>query len=261
MSLIVLYRSTGRAVEKLDPRAKITAAILLIAALLLTGSIVVKAAIVAVLLGMWLYSRLGLFLLSVTTLSLSFFFITTMILRAVILPREATDLIHVGSLAFSQAGIVDGASMCLQILGVVLSLSLLVRTTAPTHLAEGGEQMLSPLSRVGFPAHEAAIMFTIALRFLPIMTREVGHIQQAQLARGNGNHQRSLISRLKTVLPLVIPFIIVSLVRAKELAEAMEARGYHGADGRTTTREFRMRAADIVLMFGSVAVLGAAVFV
>ena len=44
-------------------------------------------------------------------------------------------------------------------------------TTAPVTLTDGLERLLSPLKVIHFPAHEMAMMMTIALRFIPTLLR------------------------------------------------------------------------------------------
>lgn len=246
MSQLLALEGSGSAMERVDPRTKILVAILAVLALIVADSTVIKSAVVVALVLVWLGARLGLRLLAVTIGSLTFFFLTTMVLRAVIRGGSAADAITYGPVRWSPDGAVDGLSMCLQILGVMLALTVLVRATAPVPLAEGMELLLSPLRRFGVPAHEAVMMFSIALRFLPIMFREITRMQTAQLARGGGVHRGGLRARIGTVLPLLIPVVIVALVRARDLAEAMESRGYRGAIDRTAVREYQFRRSDVL---------------
>lgn len=258
MTAVALHVTTGSAIERLDPRAKILAALLLTIALVVGTALVVKATIVAALVATWFLARLSGRTLALTVGSLLFFFVTTMVLRAVIRPAGAADTVTVLGLPISPAGVLDGAQMCAQILGIVLALVILVRATAPVVLAEGLELLLQPLRRIGVPTHEGALMFSIAMRFLPIMTAEFSRLQTAQLARGGGVHRRGLHRRVTAVLPLLIPLFIVTLTRAKELSEAMDARGYRGEEGRTRIRSYRMGASDAgVIALAASAVIAA----
>ena len=67
---------------------------------------------------------------------------------------------------------------------LVTAAGLLTATTAPLALADGMEDLLSPLKRLRFPAHEVAMMMTIALRFIPTLGEEAEKISRAQAARG-----------------------------------------------------------------------------
>lgn len=257
--MLNLYLDTGSGWTRLDPRAKVGAAAFVVAALIASAGPAPKAIVVATLIALWITARLGLRLLGLTVASLTFFFLTTMALRAIVRGQLAADAVPFGPVRISPAGAVDGLAMCLQIAGVILALALLVRTTRPIQLAEGIELLLAPLKKVGVPAHEAVMMLSIALRFLPITIREVARMQTAQLARGGGVQRGGLRSRAGAVLPLVVPVVIVSLVRAKDLAEAMDARCYRGDVGRTAVREYRLSPGDVVLLSGAFLFLSLAV--
>ena len=43
---------------------------------------------------------------------------------------------------------------------------------------------MSPLSVIGFPAHDIAMMISIALRFIPTFAEETERIMRAQASRG-----------------------------------------------------------------------------
>lgn len=228
-----LYVERDSIVERADPRTKILLAAGCAALAMLPVPPLVKFVLVAALLAVWVLARLGMRLLLLTLASLAFFFVTTLVLRAVIRGAGADDISHLGPISFSKAGAVDGLQMCAQILAVVLSLTLLVRTTAPTALGGGIEDLLSWTRPFRVPIHEAVMMFTISLRFLPIMVSEFERLQTAQLARGGGIQRGSVAARLRAVLPMLVPLVIVTLGRAKELSEAMEARCYRGDVERT----------------------------
>ncbi len=68
--------------------------------------------------------------------------------------------------------------------------------------------------------HEAGIVLSIALTFIPQMTRSLHRIREAQAVRG---HQ---VRGLRDWLPIVLPLLVSGLERAIGLAEAMVARGY-----------------------------------
>ncbi|MBR0325831.1 MAG: energy-coupling factor transporter transmembrane protein EcfT, partial [Selenomonadales bacterium] len=95
------------------------------------------------------------------------------------------------------------------------------------------ERLLKPLSRFGVPAHELAMMMTIALRFIPTLIDETDRIMKAQRSRGADFSSGSLLRRVRCLIPLLVPLFISAFRRADELAVAMEARCYRGGDHRT----------------------------
>ena len=88
------------------------------------------------------------------------------------------------------------------------------------------------------------MMMSIALRFLPVLTEELDKIQRAQMARGADFESGNILRRAKALVPVLVPLIVSAFRRAAELATAMEARCYHGGEGRTRMKPLRYRPAD-----------------
>ncbi|KWX88833.1 ABC transporter permease [Paenibacillus riograndensis] len=240
----LLYQKRNSWPERWDTRMKIVAVLLFGAAILFTHDPGLKTLQLLILILLWGIAKLPWRVLVLTLLSLSLFFASTMIYQAILLSEPADTLIQWGPLQFSTRGLVNGMMMCEQIAGIVLLLSLLVRTTSPIVLAEGLELLLKPLKKWRFPVHEAVMMFSIALRFLPILVEEFDKIRKAQLARGGGFHRKGLSSRFGGVLPMLMPLFVMSILRAKDLAVAMESRCYQGEEGRTPIRIYQFKLSD-----------------
>ena len=140
---------------------------------------------------------------------------------------------------------------------LVLGSSLLTLTTTPVALADGIESLLSPLKLIKFPVHALALIMSIALRFIPILTDETQRIMNAQKARGADFDSGNIIDKAKALIPILIPLLIAQFRRAEELATAMECRCYRGGGGRTrmtvlrfTLRDFLAAGATIALCAG-----------
>ncbi len=129
---------------------------------------------------------------------------------------------------------------------LVLGSSLLTLTTTPVSLADGIESLLSPLRLVRFPVHELALIMSIALRFIPILTDETGRIMNAQKARGADFESGGLIKRIKAILPILIPLLISAFRRADELGDAMDARCYSGSKVRTKYKKLTFTWRDLI---------------
>ena len=129
---------------------------------------------------------------------------------------------------------------------LVLGTSVLTLTTSPIVLTDALERALSPLKVFKFPAHELAMMMTIALRFIPTLTEEAQKILNAQSARGADFESGNLFARARAMVPLLVPLFVSAFRRAGDLAMAMEARCYHGGEGRTRMRVLRYTYKDLV---------------
>lgn len=242
----------------LDPRAKILATAGLVLGLFLVDSIagflVVAVAVAALLAASGIPA--GVFLRILRPVA---FIVALTVLFQVLFSREGATLVEWGPLEIHAGGLRLGLFLGLRILLLVSAAGLLTATTAPVALADGIEDLLSPLERLRFPAHEVAMMMTIALRFIPTLQEEAQKITRAQAARGADFSEGGLLGRVRAMLPVLVPLTIGAFRRADELAEAMESRGYRGGVGRVRYRELSFRARDAVaIVLTILAVAGAA---
>ncbi|TZE82751.1 energy-coupling factor transporter transmembrane component T family protein [Calorimonas adulescens] len=134
-------------------------------------------------------------------------------------------------------GLTQAAFMGLRLVFLIVGTSILTLTTPPIIMTDGIEYLLKPLRPIGVPAHELAMMMTIALRFIPTLMEETDKIMKAQMARGADFESGNVLNRARNMVPLLVPLFINAFRRADELAIAMEARCYRGGEGRTRLHE------------------------
>ena len=157
-------------------------------------------------------------------------------------------LFELGPLAVTKEGLRQAVFMALRLIFLITGTSLLTLTTSPISLTDGIEKLLSPFKKVGLPAHELAMMMTIALRFIPTLLEETDKIMKAQMARGADFESGNIIRRAKNLVPLLVPLFINAFRRADELAIAMEARCYRGGDNRTRLNELVLSRRDVATL-------------
>jgi energy-coupling factor transport system permease protein len=143
-------------------------------------------------------------------------------------------------------GLIMAAFMILRLTFLIIGTSLLTLTTSPIELTDGIEKLLGPFRKIGVPAHELAMMMTIALRFIPTLMDETDKIMKAQMARGADFESGNILKRAKNLIPLLVPLFISSFRRADELAMAMEARCYRGGEGRTRMKQLKLTSLDFI---------------
>ena len=132
---------------------------------------------------------------------------------------------------------------------LILLTSLLTLTSSVTELARGAESLMRPFQRLGIPADELAMVFTLALRFVPTLAQELEKLLKAQAARGADLGRGSYpVQRTRQLLPVLVPLFITTLRRSEELTAAMEARGYTGGQGRTHYVRLHFRLVDTVAL-------------
>ncbi|HHW94335.1 MAG TPA: energy-coupling factor transporter transmembrane protein EcfT [Mogibacterium sp.] len=143
-------------------------------------------------------------------------------------------------------GLIRAAFMVIRLVLLIIGSSILTLCTKPIALTDGLEKLLRPFSKIGVPSHEIALMMTIALRFIPTLMDETDKIIKAQQARGADFESGNIFRRAKSLIPILVPLFISSFRIAQELALAMEARCYHGGEGRTRMNEIHFNKEDIV---------------
>lgn len=149
-------------------------------------------------------------------------------------------------LKITYEGLYRAVFMAVRLVLLVIGTSLLTFCTKPTELTDGLEKLMNPLKRVGVPAHEIALMMTIALRFIPVLMDEADKIMKAQQSRGADFETGNIFQRAKSLIPIIVPLFVSSFRIAGDLALAMEARCYKGGIGRTKLNESRFGRSDCI---------------
>lgn len=155
-------------------------------------------------------------------------------------------LAHWWIFTITYEGLERALFMAVRLVFLIIGSSLLTLCTKPMELTDGLEKLLKPLSKIGVPSHEIALMMTIALRFIPTLMEETDKIIKAQQARGADFESGNIIQRAKALIPILIPLFISSFRIAQDLALAMEARCYNGGNGRTRMNEIRFARKDLI---------------
>lgn len=237
------YYPSDSVIHRLDPRTKIILTVMMIVAVFMVHGLVGYALILGF---VYLASQLAKipFKLLVRGLRpLRFILILTFLLNLLFSSGE-TMLIQWGIIKISMEGLSQAIHYSLRLMFLVVGTSMLTLTTSPVSLADGLEMLLSPLKKIRFPAHELAMMMTIALRFIPTLLEETDKIMKAQMARGADFESGNLLQRAKAMVPLLVPLFVSAFRRAGDLAMAMEARCYHGGENRTRLRVLKVTKND-----------------
>lgn len=162
------------------------------------------------------------------------------------LTRDGDVLAHFWIFTITEGGLVTAVFMAVRLIYLIIGSSLMTFTTTPGELTDGLEDLLKPLNRIKVPVHEVAMMMSIALRFIPILLEETDKIMKAQIARGADLESGNMIQRAKSMIPILVPLFVSAFRRANDLALAMEARCYHGGEGRTKMKPLRYHTRDFV---------------
>ena len=253
------YYPADSILHRLDPRVKFIGTLAYIISLFLFQS--------------WGYLLGTLFLASMIILSkvpfkfmvrglksIMILLLITLIFNMLFTPGEA--LISVWKLQITKEGVILAARTGIRLIFLIIGASVMTLTTTPNQLTDGLESLLGPLKKIHVPVHEIAMVMSIALRFIPILLEETDKIMKAQMARGADFESGNLIQKVRNMVPLLVPLFISAFRRANDLALAMEARCYHGGDGRTQMKPLRYKKQDyvaytILAVYFGISILGA----
>ncbi len=236
------YYQTDSLVHRLDPRTKLAGTMLFLIAVFMNKTI-------------WGYLLAAVFLAIVIHLSHVPFSYMVRGLKAIVIillfsvcynlfALGGTPVFHWKFITITKEGIQTSALMAIRLIFLILGSSLMTLTTTPNDLTAGLERSLGFLNRLHIPVHAIAMMMSIALRFIPILIEETDKIMKAQMARGADFDSGNMLAKAKAMIPLLVPLIISAFRRASDLAMAMEARCYHGGEGRTKMHPLKYQKMD-----------------
>ena len=248
------YYPVKSPVHNLDPRIKIILTIAFIVAVFLGSSLWAFFPVAAYIILAALLAHLPLKLLLKGIKPLRIILIFTFLLNLFFNAGE-TVLVEVWKIRITLEGLLTAIRFSMRLVFLVSGASLLTLTTPPVVLTDGMERLLSPLRKIRFPVHELAMMMSIALRFIPVLLEEADKIMKAQMARGADFESGNLIQRAKSMVPLLVPLFVSAFRRAGDLAMAMEARCYHGGEGRTRLRVLKLTMNDLYACLITVALM------
>ncbi len=237
------YYPVDSPVHRLDPRTKLILTIAFIVGIFLVSNFSGYALVLGFLYFVARTAKIPFKMLMRGIRPLRMILIITFLLNLFFTPGEQV-LVSFWVIRITAEAVRQAVFYSLRLVFLVLGTSLLTLTTSPVALSDALEILMGPLKKIHFPAHELAMMMTIALRFIPTLLDETDKIMKAQMARGADFESGNLISRAKAMVPLLVPLFVSAFRRAGDLAMAMESRCYRGGEGRTRFRVLKITRND-----------------
>ncbi|MCD7764828.1 MAG: energy-coupling factor transporter transmembrane protein EcfT [Lachnospiraceae bacterium] len=236
------YYPTDSVIHKLDPRVKLAGTLVFIISLFAFGSIEAYVVATIFLAAVIRTSKVPFRFMIKGLKAIIMLLMITVIFNLFLV--QGTVVVKFWVFQITQEGIKTAVSMAIRLIYLIIGSSVMTLTTTPNDLTDGLEKALSPLKKLHAPIHEISMMMSIALRFIPILLEETDKIMKAQQARGADFESGNLLQKAKNMIPLLVPLFISAFRRANDLAMAMEARGYHGGEGRTKMRPLVYKSRD-----------------
>ena len=232
-------------IHRMDPRTKLLAMVLFILLIFLVNRIELFILPAILLLLMFVLAKVPFTYLGSSLKPMRMLLIFMFLINLFFTP--GTDVLFSWKfIRITREAVRQAVFISIRLVLLISGTSMLTLTTSPLSLTDGLERILSPLKIFHFPAHELAMMMTIALRFIPTLMEETDRIQKAQMARGADFESGNLFARAKAMIPILVPLFVSAFRRADELAVAMESRCYHGGEGRTKMTQLHFHAIDLI---------------
>lgn len=240
------YLPGDSVVHSADPRAKVVLAMVFLGALFAVETWTGFAVASAVILALIVNSRVPVRMVARGLRPVFTIMLITLCLNALAW-GDPESVRLVGSVGFSAEGARRGLFLVIRIMVLMVGTSLVTFTTSPVALTDAVSSLMRPLNAFRFPVDDVAMMFSIALRFIPTTAEEADRIVIAQTARGARFDQGGVVRRAGAWLPVLVPLFVRLFRRADDLAIAMESRCYTGR-GRTRLRELRLTGGDVTIL-------------
>lgn len=255
------YYPGSSAVHRLDPRVKILLTLLYITLLFFVKNFTGFAIFAVFTFGVIALARIPISFVVRGLKPLFFIIIFTALINVFMTPGTIAFRVFDTPMTATYEGIYMAVFMVVRLTFLIMGTSVLTLTTSPISLTDGIEHLLSPFKKIGLPAHELAMMMSIAIRFIPTLLEETQKIMKAQTARGADFESGNIFRRAKALVPLLVPLFISAFRRADELALAMECRCYHGGENRTRMKQLKIGKVDCWGIALTLFILAAAVTV
>ena len=214
------YLPLDSIIHHMDPRAKIGAMLIMMIAIFIPAGYAGYGVIAAAVIGTALLARLKLSFLW-RAMKPMLFMLTFLLIINLLVIRDGDVLFTIFGFSVYTGAIAQTLYIVIRLALMIMITTILTATTKPLELTLGIEDLLKPFQVIHVPAHEIAMMISIALRFIPTLIEETQRIMKAQASRGVDMEEGSLMEKVKAILSLIVPLFVSAFQRAEDLAYAM----------------------------------------
>lgn len=145
-------------------------------------------------------------------------------------------------------GLLIGVISAVRMMSLAVASFVVCFTTTSTDLVQAFSWLLVPLTCVGVPVGDIALVLSLALRFIPMVFEELARIRDAQASRGAHLSSGPVVGRMRAWGAVFVPLFVGLFRRADRIAIAMDSRCYCAA-GSTVKRTSLSACAFSALSF------------
>ncbi len=237
--------------HQLDPRVKLTFALLATVALLSVENGWVFLGCLALCHAMLLMARIPPARLLGAWRMMAPITLMILLLWPLFTPAEGAAAWRLGPLALSWESALGGVAAALRVNALAFAFLVWLMPTDQQAMVLGFRQL-------GLP-YTWGVTLAITLRYIPTLHTTLERVLDAQRARGLVTAHANPLRAARAYLPALVPVLIQALRTADTLSRALEARAFNAPHRQhTSRRQLHFRAADalalalIVLTFGGI---------
>ncbi|MBA2795217.1 cobalt/nickel transport system permease protein [Streptococcus porcinus] len=236
-------------IHRLDPRSKLIAMMIYVVIIFWANNLVTNAIMFALTMLVVILSQVKIsFFLNGLKPMIGIILFTTMF--QIFFTRGGQVLVDFWIIKITSHGLSQALLIFMRFILIIFFSTLLTLTTTPLSLSDAVESLLKPFRLLKVPAHEIGLMLSLSLRFVPTLMDDTTLIMNAQKARGVDFGEGTLVQKVKSIIPILIPLFASSFKRADALAIAMESRGYKGGNDRSKFRLLKWQLGDTCVVVG-----------
>jgi energy-coupling factor transport system permease protein len=248
-----IYQSGESVLHRMNPVTEIVLATCLSLVVFIVSDYRIPLMLALILLGFVFIARVyGLVLKLYAVVAVPFAFFLLLIQGILLKPPDPTPLLTVGPVTVWESGFEQARLIFLRISVLILSFLLFATTAQP-------QRMRIALIEKGVPS-KLAYVFIASLQIIPDIRDRAASITEAQQARGLDT-EADVRTRLSSIVALMAPLLISTLIVANTRARALNARGFQATGPRMYLYEVPDPTSERVLRYlGGVAVFAAIVW-
>ncbi len=138
-------------------------------------------------------------------------------------------------------------AMVLRLISMIIASAIFMAGTSPAEIGDLLTKLRVPL--------QITFSFIIALRFIPVLADDVVMIVTSQASRGYEVERGGFFERIRKMIPILIPMIIIAIRRGHQLAEALETKAFGALGKRTSYAIYEYSWQDAIVVLYSIIII------
>ncbi|ABJ57396.1 energy-coupling factor transporter transmembrane component T family protein [Oenococcus oeni] len=178
-----------------------------------------------------------------------FFMIINLLMIYVLAPGYGAQLYHSKDIIFGSGPYALTKQELLYLVNISLEYFVAVPLALIFLLTTNPSEFASGLNRIGI-SYKISYAVSLALRYIPDVTKEYQQISLSQQARGNEISKKAgFFKRLRGAAAILVPLLLSSIDRIESVSQAMELRRFGAKKKRSWYFAEQLKAVDWLVLF------------